>query len=525
MLKYFFVTFFCGILTYASALRISARQIGPTEEDRRIVTEKLLNHPLVLKALDQKDYRMIATSLQDRPFRSGSDYVAHIFNYSDSRMLRITGPSDFSTLPKIEMTIEDIPASPEEFEEAVQRLSDNSDFSQGLISGDLEAYEPMPSTVPDPSTFRGLGGPRIVGVGIRSKTNPDIHEIVGVNLSTTDIVRYAEKAPPTSLATLAVCGLPNAGQSVTGKGRAGSAQIDISNDEGPLWNFVVVRPSASSGREGSGLELKNVYYKDKLILARAHTPILNVQYSGNMCGPYRDWSYAENYFNAVGTDQAPGIRIASKIPTTIFDTGDDYGNFRGVAIYQQEDKVILVTEFSAGWYRYASQFELYNDGTIKPVFQFSSVRNSCVCYTHHHHVYWSFDFDLDGTNNSVQVSNGSVFRSVNREAMFTKNVDNRYWRITSEDGNSIYDLTPGEHDGYVDYFGVADAWVLRYKSNELDDSRVRTSKRAALNRFVTGEDVFNQNIVFWYSGHFLHSHDDFQHAEGEIGPILTPITR
>lgn len=526
MLKYFFVTFFCGILTYANPLRISARQIGPTEEDRRIVTEKLLKHPVVLKALDHKDYRVIAASLEDRPFSSGVDYIVHIFNYTDATMLRITGPSDFSVLPKIQMTIEDVAASPEEYEEAVQMLSENSDFSQGLISGDIVAYEPMPSTLSSPDTFRGIGGPRIVGVGLRSQTDPTVHEIVGVNLSSMQVVRFENKAPPTSLATLAVCGLPNAGQAVTGKGRAGTAQIDINDDSGSLWNFVVIRPSASSGSKGSGLEIRNVYYKGKLILARAHTPILNVQYAGGVCGPYRDWSYAENYFNAVGSDEVPGIRIASQPPTTIFDTGNDRGNFRGVAIYQSEDKVTLVTEFSAGWYRYASKFELYSDGTIKPIFQFSAVRNSCVCYTHHHHVYWRFDFDLDGKPNSALVSNGSEFRPVDYETMFRKNEDNKYWRITSSDENSIYDVMPGENDGAADYYGIADAWLLRQKSNEIDDNRIRTSTRAALNSFVTGENIFNQDLVMWYSGHFMHSHDDMQKDhEGELGPTLTPITR
>lgn len=522
MLKYFLVTFLCGILTYADTLKISARQIGPTDKDRRIVTKKLLTQPSVLKALDHKDYRVVTSSLQDRPFSSGRDYVVHIFNYTDARMLRITGPSDFSALPKIEMTVEDVAAAPEEFQEAVKILSDNSDFSRGLISGDLVAYEPMPSTLASPDTFRGIGGPRIIGVGLRSETDPTIHEIVGVNLISTEVVRFPEKAPPTSLATLAVCGLPNAGQAVTGKGLAGSAQIDIADGSGSLWNFVVIRPSASSGSKGSGLELRNVYYKGKLVLARAHTPILNVQYSGGVCGPYRDWSYAENYFRAVGSDRAPGIRIASEMPTTIFDTGNDRGNFRGVAIYRTGDKVTLVTEFSAGWYRYASKFELYNDGTIKPIFQFSAVRNSCVCYTHNHHVYWRFDFDLAGKPNSAMVSNGSEFRPVDYETKFRKNADNKYWRITSSDGSSIYDVTPGNNDGVADYYGVADAWLLRYKSYEIDDSRVRTSTRAALNSFVGGENIFNQDLVMWYSGHFSHSYDD---QESELGPTITPITR
>jgi len=522
MFKYFFATLLCGILANADTTRITARQIGPTDEDRLKVVEKLLAHPDVIKALDQKDYRLITTELNERTLSSGLDYDVRIFNYTDATMLRLSGPIDFSIAPKIQPTIEDVAATPDEFEEAVNLLMQNSEFSSGLIKGELFAYEPMPSTVPTVEMLRGLGGPRVIGVGISSKTDSAIHEIVGVNLSTLNVVRFPEKAPPTSLATEAVCGLPNAGQAVTGKGRAGSAEIDISNEDGSLWNFIVVRPSASSGSKGSGLEIRNVYYKGKLILTRAHTPILNVQYSGNMCGPYRDWAYAENYFNAVGSDQAPGIRIASQPPTTIFDTGNDRGNFRGVAIYQSEDKVTLVTEISAGWYRYASKFELYNNGDIKPEFQFSAVRNSCVCYTHHHHVYWRFDFDLGGIPNSAQVSNGETFRPVYQEMMFKKNMNNQFWRITNA-ADDAYDIIPGDHDSQADYYGVADAWLLSYKFNEIDDNRIRTSTRAALNSFVGDESLENQNLVLWYSGHFTHSHDGIQQAEGEIGPTLQPV--
>ncbi len=521
MFKFFFATLFCGIFSHADTAKITARQIGPTDEDRSKVVEKLLAHPDVIKILDQKDYRLVTTELSERALSSGLDYEVRIFNYTDLTMLRLTGPIDFTIAPKIQPTIEDVPATPEEFEEAVNLLLQDSEFSNGLISRELFTYEPMPSTVSTVEMLRGFGGPRVIGVGIASKNDPTIHEIVGVNLSTLTVMRFPEKAPPTSLATEAVCGLPNAGQSVTGKGRAGSAEINISNEDGPLWNFVVVRPSASSGSKGSGLEIKNVYYKGKLILTRAHTPILNVQYSGDMCGPYRDWAYAENYFKAVGSDQAPGIRITTQPPTTIFDTGNDRGNFRGVAIYQTEEKVTLVTEISAGWYRYASKFELYNNGEIKPIFQFSAVRNSCVCYTHHHHVYWRFDFDVGGIPNSAQVSDGETFRPVNQEVMFKKNLNNQFWRITSSEDDA-YDIIPGDQDSQADYYGVADAWLLRYKPNEIDDNRIRTSTRAALNSFVDRESLTDQNLVLWYSGHFTHSHDGIKQAEGEIGPTIQP---
>jgi len=181
----------------------------------------------------------------------------------------------------------------------------------------------------------------------------------------------------------------------------------------------------------------------------------------------------------------------------------------------------LVTEISAGWYRYASHFELYNNGEIKPIFQFSAVRNSCVCYSHNHHVYWRFDFDLNGRPNSIQVSDGETYRPINREASFIKNLNNQAWRINNTNGDA-YEIIPGDNDGLADSYALADAWALRYYSTQIDDNNVRTSTRAALNRFVTGESLENQDLVFWYSGHYGHSNDGLDDFEVEVGPTLRP---
>src|SRR5262249_31881299 len=65
----------------------------------------------------------------------------------------------------------------------------------------------------------------------------------------------------------------------------------------PVWQLCWVPPTASSGEHvgRSGLELMNVRYKGKLVLWRAHTPILNARYHEPhypSCGPhYRDWQY------------------------------------------------------------------------------------------------------------------------------------------------------------------------------------------------------------------------------------------
>jgi len=107
-------------------------------------------------------------------------------------------------------------------------------------------------------------------------------------------------------------------------------------------------PAASSGTNGSGIELRYVDYRGKRLLYRAHVPILNVRYDQNACGPYRDWQNEEGMLQAPGTDVVPGFRLCTSPATTILDTGSDAGNCLGVAIYVQGQEVVLVSEMQAG---------------------------------------------------------------------------------------------------------------------------------------------------------------------------------
>ena len=54
-----------------------------------------------------------------------------------------------------------------------------------------------------------------------------------------------------------------------------------------VWKFLVVRPAASSGTNGSGVELRYVDYRGKRLLYRAHVPILNVKGSLGLGGGMR----------------------------------------------------------------------------------------------------------------------------------------------------------------------------------------------------------------------------------------------
>jgi hypothetical protein len=419
----------------------------------------------------------------------------------------------------------------EEFESAVQiMLKHFAHLQKHHEKKSIRIYRPMPPILEEQSPTGEIE--RTVHVGIQSYT-PDVrNEIIGVNMITHKLVQFERRAPVLSHAGDSLCGVNDASQGTTAKGTAGQCWVTVKQGGQEIWKFLVIRPAASSGTKGSGIELKFVDYKKKRVLYQAHVPILNIRYDNDACGPYRDWQYSEGAFNANGTDVAPGIRLCNSPATTILDTDNDTGNFKGVAIYVQGQEVVLVSEMEAGWYRYISEWRLNSNGDITPRFGFGAVQNSCVCNLHHHHVYWRFDFDIETPgNNLVQEFNDPIL--VGNSHWHNKSFEirrlkdssrKRKWKVQNTTSARAYEIIPGANDGVADSFGIGDLWVLRYHgSSEFDDGYTGTGGtpeqcKEHIDNFINGEEVINKDVVIWYAAHFTH---DVNVETGHIvGPLL-----
>ncbi len=416
-----------------------------------------------------------------------------------------------------------------------------------VINGMFQAMPP--TTVID--------GERLINVGIADPATGE-NQIVGVSFKNNKLVKYANNPPPTALATPDACGIVNAGQAPTQEGLAGQATLTVNDSGGnPLWEMLIIRPSSSSGAPGerSGLEIRDVRYKGKSVLKRAHVPILNVKYV-NGCGPFRDWQFSEEFFNAPeagSQNPAPGIRILApgQVATTVVETRNDTGNFRGVAIYTQNtengQEVVLVTELNASWYRYIMEWRFATDGTIRPRYGFGSVGpNSCICIQRTHHVYWRFDFDVVGGNNRVYLMDrGRRYQQLieTESAFFRRPGTNRMFMIQNATGDEAYQLVPGTNDGSVtdnngnltDTFGAGDFWLMRFKGTadspaELDDAGNMQDPPAQINPWVNGEAMTSQDVVVWYAAHQTRSDDLSRPAAPNVitgshivGPTLRPV--
>lgn len=507
-----------GLVDSASAaLEIDVRPVGRSEAADRALLNEVMRSSIVEKALRDTRHRVLDVRHEPTAF------LVDVYDYTNDRALRFRHDGALVSVEPSSVLDPDTPPLPtdEEFDDAVAILERDPSLGPSLRDRRLIPYHAMPLLL-EPSETEGR---RVIPVGLRPTREDVPHEIVAVDLSRERVKRFDRRSPPDSIATAHTCGPLDSGQKVTKIGTRGSAQIIVRKNGVEIWRMFATRPAASSGYWGSGIDLREISYRGRRVLHRAHIPVLSVDYDENACGPFRDVVNHESAFAAEGTKVADGFLRVTKIPETIFETKIDLGNFWGVAIFEDGDQLVLATELAAAWYRYANEYRFGMDGTIRPIFKFDAVHNSCTCRAHDHHVYWRFDFDLDGPDNSLHVLANGQWSPVAKEAKFTRGpATAQAWRVSNPTRGTAYEIRPGPHDGTANRFGSGDAWVLHYRGGEIDDSRLGKSKDVKLDRFVTGESVQSKDLVFWYGGHVRHAPDgnELPHF---AGPVLSPVPR
>ena len=546
-----------------SNITVSLQPVGPTTETNDLLKAILLASPsfqtnpgpnailVNFQLLDDSGAVQIRpdTGLGlVNPGRKMSRYTgkvtffrATIYDWDNRRTLIAEGPLSKLTRPPLAAVASGPEANQAEFDMAVNLLSTDPDWGPRIQSGELTPHTTVPPVFGDEQADGSVDC--FVAVELQPTSLAATQYVVGVSLAGLGTRLFQERAPITFTPTNGQCGFPDCKSNITAtaRGSSGQARLTIFQGTNVLWTMVVIRPSASSGTKGSGIELRDVKFKGKLVLYQAHVPILNVKYDGDKdgCGPYRDWQWEEGKFQAVGADPVPGFRVCPAPATTIFDTGNDCGNFNGVAIYVSGSEVVLVTELDAGWYRYISQWRFDANGTIRPRFGFTAVKYRCVCNIHHHHVYWRLDFDIEGAANDYvqEYNNPPIIGIANWTDTLSEikrlrdSTHNRKWRVLDRFTGRGYEIIPGSTDGSAftstDWdFGQGDFWVLRYHPGEIDDGETQTvvpdaRARAHIDNFNNGESVLNKDVVLWYSGTF--SHDFSLETSHIVGPDLVPI--
>ncbi|HEX6125541.1 MAG TPA: hypothetical protein VFZ23_09245, partial [Pyrinomonadaceae bacterium] len=263
--------------------RITAVPWGPSQVDVDRAKARVASSSALLSAVGNAGHRLLSFEFIEAETKTGGTkpptrFRAIYYDYTNDRTLAAEG--DFAGKEPISIREENFQpiASPEEFKVALEILGNDPFFSASLRSGQLETFEPMP----DVTVLNGTTE-RLINVGLELSGNAGT-EIVSVSLGRRAVIRHESGAPQNSrAATPDGCGLAPSGQAPTGRGILGQATLTISDGPTTLWEMLVIRPSASSGTRGSGVEIRDVKYKGKSVLKRGHVPILKVQYTPQTC--------------------------------------------------------------------------------------------------------------------------------------------------------------------------------------------------------------------------------------------------
>ena len=474
-------------------------------------------------------------------------YRATIFDYDANRALEVEGSIAGKSPPKVRELDEQPLPSMEEWTAAVEVVRRNRDLAEKIRAGKLAPYRPMPLLVRGPKGPDGRP-PRILTVGLMPPEGEPGHTIAGVDAVGDSLVEYATSSPPDSCAETTTCGVPDSGQTPLSYA-AGQRAITVRDDRGTeLWRFVAVRPAATEGN-GAGIELKDVRYRGKLVLGSAGARIQNVNYEASApCGhtddadpryrAYLDPTNREGLFQAPpGTDHGDGFRECGERPRTVFD-GDDTGNFQGVVIYRDGSELVLITELEAGFYRYVNEWRLDDDGTIRPRFGWTAIRNCCVCFVHHHHLYWRFDFDIvtraPNQFREYRRPEGAwepFYVDIAEEKKDTRDATKLGWMVENVQTGDSYRIVPGPDDGSWlttgHPFGDGDVWFLRQRPDEIEQTVAHgePTHHANIDKWVSGESIDGEDVVMWYAVHSTHDQDPEASHVHLVGPDLVPSAR
>ena len=547
-------------------LIIKGKAWGPSTDDVERAKKRMEEHPNVRAELDGSKYALLSLEyINDEQAESSgrptppTRFRVVFYNYTEDVV--VLAEADFAGKERVHVRrdVFDPWTSPAEIQAAYKIIEGDAAYIAAKAKGPVEIYEPMPP-------ISKVNGERLVNIGIRN-ADLSLNEIVGVSFKNNKVVRYELGTPETTRMVPAACGVSSAGGG-TGAGIAGQAVITIEqtgrNNGVPLWELLVVRPSASSGAsfERSGIEVRDVKYKGK----SSETwpcPGLNVKYVPEQAVTH---IVTGNILKVIFRPRQTELKILHWDPhscrrtkaTTVVESRNDSGNYNGVAIYQEDTgnpsgpEVVLVSEMNAGWYRYIMEWRFGTDGTIRPRYGFGSVSSSCVCSPRNHHVYWRLDFDVVQPQNKVyQIERGRKFmRPITNElASFRSYQLNRGYLIQNADGNEAYQVIPGMNDGEayftnpngnVETFGAGDFWLMRFKGTaespgELDDpsngAGCPNYPAACLAPWINNGGINGEDVVIWYGAH-QYRVDDASLTEWKenvisgnhvIGPDLRPV--
>ncbi|MET8386612.1 hypothetical protein ABZV14_26795 [Streptosporangium canum] len=259
-------------------------------------------HPAVLAHLEGADARRLivgaATALGHEP-DEGAQFRASVFDPVANRGVELRGTLDRPEQARVLPSAYRPNPRPQELRAAAAILRADGRFPAG---DQVLIYQPMPPLAdrenPDGTTTRRPT------LGLYDPAGALRHRIVAVDVAAGEV-----DWSPAGVSVAMHPGdceshLPEGVESLRDRGGPDQVRLRVVDGDTELWNMIVVRPRASAPHDpgdGSGVELRQVRHRGRLVLRQAHVPILNVQYEEDGV-TFRDWQNQETRFSATGAD-------------------------------------------------------------------------------------------------------------------------------------------------------------------------------------------------------------------------------
>lgn len=252
-------------------------------------------------------------------------------------------------------------------------------------------------------------------------------------------------------------------------------------DSGSIdWNGWRLNYSTDSG--AVGLAISDVHYKDRQILYRASFPVMRVQYRDDVCGPYADILWSDNY-QPIRSYQGSGCN-GQEFCTRTFTQGNDRWLELGV-------------NSQIGEYQIYQAYYFHPDGYMDSLVFSRGLQ--CIV-DHNHHAHWLFDFDIDGYSNDQIARNGNDVQP----AEFNDQKSNTdYWTISDTQTGLKVEVYPGNDDGTPDAFSQWDVAARRYHREETGNW-LWGPRGEIGDLFMDSERLDDTDVVFWYVTHLDH---------------------
>ena len=177
-------------------LEVKVEPWGPDPDEMDSAVGAALDLPEVRSELDGTEHRVLSVTPVEPEPGPGDDDVpdpthvrATVYDYTSERTLVIDADLQGQDGATVHETVKQPLPSAEEFEAAVEALSNDSELGPALGNEELVPYRPMPPLVLDEQQDGIV--PRTVSVGLRpAEDDGEGHEIVGVRLASGEIVRF-----------------------------------------------------------------------------------------------------------------------------------------------------------------------------------------------------------------------------------------------------------------------------------------------------------------------------------------------